>query len=58
MTPEIVPIGLGQLFVGLGFIIVAGITSLLHSLKLERDLLAGNCCKTINPNAYSGKIED
>ena len=39
MTPEIVPIGLGQLFVGLGFIIVAGITSLLHSLKLERDLL-------------------
>ncbi len=41
MTPEIVPIGLGQLFVGLVFIVAAGITSVLHSLKLERDLLVG-----------------
>ena len=41
MTPEIVSIGLGQLAVGLVFILVAGITSLVHALKLERDLLVG-----------------
>ena len=41
MTPEIVSIGLGQLAVGLVFILVAGITSICHALKLERDLLVG-----------------
>jgi putative ABC transport system permease protein len=41
MTPDIVPIGLVQLAVGLVFILAAGITSLLHALRLERDLLVG-----------------
>ncbi len=41
MTPEIVSIGLGQLAVGLVFILVAGITSICQALKLERDLLVG-----------------
>jgi putative ABC transport system permease protein len=41
MTAEIVSIGLGQLAIGLVFIVVAGITSLYHALKLERDLLVG-----------------
>ncbi len=41
MTPEIVSIGIGQLAFGLVFILVAGITSLVHALKLEKDLLVG-----------------
>lgn len=41
MTPEIVHIGLGQLFIGLAFILTAGIISLYYALKLERDLLVG-----------------
>jgi putative ABC transport system permease protein len=41
MTPEVVPIGLGQLAIGLIFILMAGITSICHALKLERDLLVG-----------------
>lgn len=41
MTPGIIHIGLGQLFIGLVFILTAGIISLYHALKLERDLLVG-----------------
>ena len=41
MTPEIVSIGLGQLAIGLVFILMAGIASLYHALKLERDLIVG-----------------
>jgi putative ABC transport system permease protein len=41
MTPEIVNIGFGQLLIGLVFILAAGLLSLYHSLKLERDLLVG-----------------
>ncbi len=41
MTPDIVSIGLGQLFIGVVFIFAAGITSVVHALKLERDLLVG-----------------
>ena len=41
MTSEIVSIGLGQLTIGLVFILGAGITSICHALKLERDLLVG-----------------
>ena len=41
MTPGIIHIGLGQLFIGLVFILTAGIISLYYALKLERDLLVG-----------------
>jgi putative ABC transport system permease protein len=41
MTPDIASIGLGQLAIGLVFILMAGITSLFHALNLERDLLVG-----------------
>jgi putative ABC transport system permease protein len=41
MTPEIVSIGLVQLAIGLVFILMAGVTSLYHALKLERDLVVG-----------------
>lgn len=41
MTPGIIHIGLGQLFIGLFFILTAGIISLYYALKLERDLLVG-----------------
>ena len=41
MTPEIAHIGLGQLAIGLVFVLVAGIASLCHALKLERDLIIG-----------------
>ena len=41
MTPEVIPIGLGQLAIGLVFILMAGIASLWHALKLERDLVVG-----------------
>lgn len=41
MTPEIVHIGLGQLAIGLVFILAAGTASICHGLKLERDLLIG-----------------
>lgn len=41
MTTQIIPIGIGHLFIGLVFIVIAGITSMVHSLKLERDLLIG-----------------
>jgi putative ABC transport system permease protein len=41
MTPEIVSIGLGQLAIGLVFILMAGIASLFHALRLERDLIVG-----------------
>ena len=41
MTSEIVNIGLGQLAIGLVFILAAGIVSLCHALKLEKDLLVG-----------------
>ena len=41
MTPDIVSIGLGQLAIGLVFILAAGIASLYHALKLERDLIVG-----------------
>jgi len=38
---EIIQIGLGQLALGLLFVIAAGAISLYHALKLERDLLVG-----------------
>ena len=41
MTPGIIHIGLGQLLIGLVFILTAGIISLYYALKLERDLLVG-----------------
>ena len=41
MTPEIVGISLAQLAFGLVFILGAGIASIIHALKLERDLLVG-----------------
>jgi putative ABC transport system permease protein len=41
MTPEIVPIGFWQLAIGLVFIMLAGVASLYHALKLEKDLLVG-----------------
>jgi len=41
MTTEVVSIGLGQLAVGLVFILLAGLASLHHALKLEKDLLIG-----------------
>ncbi|WP_319521841.1 ABC transporter permease [uncultured Desulfosarcina sp.] len=41
MTTEIVSIGLGQLAVGLVFILLAGLASLHHALRLEKDLLVG-----------------
>ncbi len=41
MNPEIVRIGLGQLVFGLLFILAAGIVSLYHALRLERDLAVG-----------------
>ncbi|CAB1078451.1 Probable iron export permease protein FetB [Olavius algarvensis Delta 1 endosymbiont] len=41
MTPEILKIGMTQLAFGLVFILVAGVASLYHALKLERDLLVG-----------------
>jgi len=39
VTPEIVGISLAQLAFGLVFILGAGIASIMHALKLERDLL-------------------
>ena len=41
MTPEIVDIGFLELGFGLFFILIAGIASFFHALKLERDLLIG-----------------
>jgi putative ABC transport system permease protein len=41
MGPEIVDIGVGRLALGLLFILAAGIASLCHALKLERDLVVG-----------------
>lgn len=41
MTGGVQDIGLLQLLFGLGFILAAGVTSVLHSLRLERDLLIG-----------------
>jgi len=41
MTPQVMAISNGQLALGLGFILAAGIMSLIHSLRLERDLLIG-----------------
>ena len=41
MTPEIVDIGFWELGFGLFFILIAGIASFFHALKLERDLLIG-----------------
>ena len=41
MTTGALDISLWQLVFGLVFIIAAGITSILHSLRLERDLLIG-----------------
>lgn len=41
MTTEVVSIGLGQLAIGLVFILLAGLVSLHHALKLEKDLLVG-----------------
>ncbi len=41
MTPEIISVSIGQLAIGLVFILAAGITSLYHALKLERDLMVG-----------------
>ncbi|BBO75761.1 iron export ABC transporter permease subunit FetB [Desulfosarcina widdelii] len=41
MTTEIVSIGLGQLAIGLVFILLAGLASLHHALRLEKDLLVG-----------------
>jgi putative ABC transport system permease protein len=41
MEPQVVHISLWQLGLGLLFILLAGLTSLYHALKLERDLLIG-----------------
>jgi putative ABC transport system permease protein len=41
MTPGIVYIGYWQLAIGLVFILLAGLASLYHALKLEKDLLVG-----------------
>jgi putative ABC transport system permease protein len=41
MTPEIVSIGYWQLAIGLVFILLAGLASLYHALKLGKDLLVG-----------------
>ena len=41
MESSIIDIGLGQLALGLLFILIAGSASLYHSLKLEKDLLTG-----------------
>jgi putative ABC transport system permease protein len=41
MTSEVVSIGLEQLAIGLVFILLAGLASLHHALKLEKDLLVG-----------------
>jgi putative ABC transport system permease protein len=41
MGPDIVNIGPGQLMLGLFFVLMAGIISLHHALRLERDLLVG-----------------
>ena len=41
MTPEIVDIGFLELGFGLFFILLAGIASFAHALKLERDLFIG-----------------
>ena len=41
MTPEIVHIEIEQLAFGLLLILAAGITSVYHTLKLERDLIIG-----------------
>jgi UDP-glucose/iron transport system permease protein len=41
MTPQVITISHWQLVWGLIFILGAGIMSLLHSLRLERDLLVG-----------------
>ena len=41
MTGGVQDISLTQLLFGLGFILAAGVTSVLHSLRLERDLLIG-----------------
>ena len=41
MEPAVVPISLWQLALGLIFILAAGITSIHHALKLERDLALG-----------------
>lgn len=41
MSAEIIQITAGQLALGLVFIVIAGLLSILHSLKLEKDLLVG-----------------
>lgn len=41
MNPGALDISLVQLLFGLVFILAAGVTSILHSLRLERDLLIG-----------------
>jgi len=41
MTPQVIYISNWQLAFGLLFIIAAGIMSMIHSLRLERDLLIG-----------------
>jgi putative ABC transport system permease protein len=41
MNTEIIHIGAGQLALGLLFIAAAGLTSLFHALRLEKDLLVG-----------------
>ncbi len=41
MGAETVNIGMGQLCLGLVFILIAGVASLLHALELERDLFIG-----------------
>jgi len=41
MQPAIIEIGFWQLGFGLLFILIAGVASFLHALKLERDLLIG-----------------
>lgn len=41
MTPGIVYIGFWQLAIGLAFILLAGLASLYHALRLEKDLLVG-----------------
>ena len=41
MTPTSISIDLWQLAIGLVFILMAGLASLHHALKLEKDLLVG-----------------
>ncbi len=56
MTPEIVSIGIGQLAIGLVFILAAGITSLYHALKQLHDGGGDSVYSRHDDRADSGRI--